>query len=353
MKLMKMPKIYLIVLLSLGFTTGNSTSASASDIPITDSNLYILDMSKSLNTSELWLSLRQSIQEKLIQPFGNPKAKSYSAKPASDITISTISKISANSPTFTIVSKRDSQEIWGVVEKNFPKSNEARKEQIIKALFAPGGVWMEQSKIFSTQKVNAPTKPNCERAMISQMKLSNWIKNTSVSIQADLASNLCKKLIDIANKYNEVDKYLSNSTCKASDKCSDVTGAILKSTRFASDIYDPANKSSSGLCIAIASDMLNDAVSIKPKTLLDSRFYALNSKSTVEANSAGVKAAKSVGVKFPSGLKTKVVIVGMGTGPKPLPLDRTSFLDAYWNGFFTSAGISQSSQTQSINKACA
>ena len=353
MKLMKMPKIYLIVLLSLGFTTGNSTSAAASDIPITDSNLYILDMSKSLNTSELWLSLRQSIQEKLIQPFGNPKAKSISAKPASDITISTISKISANSPTFTIVSKRDSQEIWALIDKSFPRSSEARKEEIIKGLFGGAGAWTNQSKIFSTQKVNAPTSSDCERAMKEDIKSANWIKYTSVSIQSNLASNLCKKLIDIANKYNEVDKYLSNSTCKASDKCSDVTGAILKSTRFASDIYDPANKSSSGLCIAIASDMLNDAVSIKPKTLLDSRFYALNSKSTVEANSAGVKAAKSVGVKFPSGLKTKVVIVGMGTGPKPLPLDRTSFLDAYWNGFFTSAGISQSSQTQSINKACA
>ena len=126
----------------------------------------------------------------------------------------------------------------------------------------------------------------------------------------------------------------------------------MRSTSYAADLL-ATSKSNPALCIAIASDMLNDSVGNKKKSDLDSEYHALKSKSEEDARSFGAKAAKSVGVQFPKNVKTKVVMVVLGSGPNPIPLNRSSYLVAYWSGFFSAAGIAQASQSQSINKACA
>ena len=338
--------------LILGFIQANPVMASSPAVPQAESNLYILDVSKSLITQDLWLSLRDSIQEKLLQPFGNPKGKKQSAKPSVDISVAIISKVSANSPLFNIVSRGDSDEIWKTLETRIKNLSPVRIDEINKALFDSGGVWAEQAEIFKQEKVTAPSEVSCRNSMLSSMKTRNWIKSLDIKIQTELSVKLCKKLVDIAARYNKVDSYLISPICKESDRCSDVTGAILKSTSYSADLLATSN-SKPALCIAIASDMLNDSPSIAKKSSLDSEYHALNTKSVEDARSIGASAARSVGVQFPKSVKTKIVMVGLGSGPDPIPLNRSSHLVAYWSGFFSAAGISQASQSQSINRACA
>lgn len=332
----------------------NPAQAQIVNVPQAQSNLYILDVSKSLFTQDLWFSLRDSIQEKLVQPFGNPKGKKQPAKPSVDISVSIISKASANSPLFNIVSRSDSDEIWKTLDNRISGLNSVRIDELNKALFDSGGVWAEQAEIFKQEKVIAPSEISCRSSMLKSMKNKTWIKNLNTEIQTELSVKLCKKLIDIATKYNKVDTFLTSPICEDSDRCSDVAGAILKSTSYASDLLAKSKSTSKPeLCIAIASDMLNDSVGITRKSSLDSEYHALNAKSEQDARSMGANAARSVGVYFPKGVKTKVVMVGLGSGPNPIPLNRSSHLVAYWNGFFSAAGINQSSQSQSINRACA
>lgn len=333
------------------FIQANPAQAQITTVPQAQSNLYILDVSKSLITKDLWFSLRDSIQEKLVQPFGNPKGKKQPAKPSVDISVSIISKVSANSPIFNIVSRSDSDEIWKTLDSRIPGLNSVRIDELNKALFDSGGVWAEQAEIFKQGKVIAPSDFNCRSSMLKSMKNKTWIKNLNTEIQTELSVKLCKKLIDIATRYNKVDTYLTSPICKDTDRCSDVAGAILKSTSYASDLLAKST-SKPALCIAIASDMLNDSVGIARKSSLDSEYHALNAMSEQDARSIGANAARSVGVYFPKSVKTKVVMVGLGSGPNPIPLNRSSHLVAYWNGFFSAAGINQSSQSQSINRAC-
>jgi hypothetical protein len=345
-------KPFLIASLLLTLMQVNNNSAHAITVPQADSNLYILDVSKSLITEDLWLSLRQSIQAKLIQPFGNPKGKKQPAKPSVDISVSIISKVSANSPMFNIVSSRDSDEIWNIIDSKIQGLNSSRIDQIVKVLFDSGGVWAEQAEIFKSEKVIAPSETGCRNSMLNSMKNKNWIKNLNKDIQSELSVKLCKKLIDIADRYNKVDTYISNPICKGTDRCSDVAGAILKSTQYASDLIS-TSKSQRALCIAIGSDMLSDSVGMAKKSALDSEYHALNAKTEDDAKLMGANAARSVGVQFPKSIKTKIVMIGLGSGPDPIPLNRSSFLVAYWNGFFSASGINQASQSQSINRACA
>lgn len=338
--------------LILGVIQANPALAKIPSVPQAESNLFILDVSKSLITQDLWFSLRDSIQEKLVQPFGNPKGKKSLAKPSVDISVSIISKVSANSPFFNIVNRSDSDEVWKTIENRISGLNAVRIDEINKALFDSGGVWAEQAEIFKQETVIAPNEGSCRNSMLNSMKTRTWVKNLNKKIQTELSVKLCKKLIDIAARYNKVDSYLVSPICKDSDRCSDVTGAILKSTSYAADLV-ATSKSNPALCIAIASDMLNDSVGNIKRSSLDSEYHALNSKSEADARTIGANAARSVGAQFPKSVKTKVVMVGLGSGPKPIPLNRSSHLVAYWSGFFSAAGISQAGQSQSINRACA
>jgi hypothetical protein len=106
------------------------------------------------------------------------------------------------------------------------------------------------------------------------------------------------------------------------------------------------------LCVAIASDMLNESPGVSTISILDSKHVAKTATSLESAKATGAKAARSVGIKFPSDVSIRVVIVGIGTGQNPLPLDRNSYLLAYWEGFLTESGVRQTDQAQSLNQAC-
>ena len=63
-----------LVLGLLGFG-GNPARAQGIPIPEAESNLFILDVSGSVNSAELWKSLKNSSVSKLEQPFGSPITK--------------------------------------------------------------------------------------------------------------------------------------------------------------------------------------------------------------------------------------------------------------------------------------
>jgi hypothetical protein len=98
--------------------------------------------------------------------------------------------------------------------------------------------------------------------------------------------------------------------------------------------------------------MLNESPGVSRKSVLNSEHIALTATTLEKAKAAGISAAKLVGIKFPAEVETRVVMVGIGTGQSPLPLDRNSFLLAYWEGFFTQSGVKQTDQAQSLNQAC-
>jgi hypothetical protein len=79
---------------------------------------------------------------------------------------------------------------------------------------------------------------------------------------------------------------------------------------------------------------------------------ALSATSLADAKNAGIAAAKSVGISFASDVSVRAVMVGIGSGPNPIPLDRNSFLLSYWEGFWTASGVKQTNQAQSLNQAC-
>ena len=106
------------------------------------------------------------------------------------------------------------------------------------------------------------------------------------------------------------------------------------------------------LCIAIASDMLNESPGMSQASKLNSKRIAITASSLAEAKSAGVAAAKSVGISFPADISVRAVMVGIGSGPKPIALDRNSYLLSYWEGFWTESGVKETNQAQSLNQAC-
>jgi hypothetical protein len=105
-------------------------SPTAAHAAQTESNLFILDVSGSTDSVALWKNLRVSVTSKLSQPFGNPKIGSIPYKSPVDVSITSVSKNSQNSPIFPIVTNADSKKMWGAVEQVFPNSTDARLKRI-------------------------------------------------------------------------------------------------------------------------------------------------------------------------------------------------------------------------------
>jgi len=99
--------------------------------------------------------------------------------------------------------------------------------------------------------------------------------------------------------------------------------------------------------------MLNNFPGMSDKSALNTRKIVLDSAMTAGmAKSLGRQAAEQSGVKFPAQLPVRIFVLGQGTGPNPIPLDKNSILTAYWNGFWEAAGISSSNQIRSLDQAC-
>ena len=341
-----------LVLGLLGFG-GIPARAQGIPIPEAESNLFILDVSGSVNSVELWKSLRNSVISKLEQPFGSPIVKDGKRRLPVDISVTSVSKNSANSPIFTIVNKKDSKEMWGAIDRAYPRSSKARWQVFDTGFFGDKGIWIDLIKIFEQTNIVIPTSASCNSSALEKLNLGDpFLQRAKADQKKLILGVICEKFIKIATNLQLADAYFSQPTCKKGDICSDITGAIYRSTSLAEDLARTSDKIKPALCIAIASDMLHESKGMLKSSSLNSKNIAETAATLKIAQDLGSMAAESVGVKFPTSITTRVVMVGIGSGPTPIALERNSFLLAYWKGFWTSAGVKVSNQAKSLNQAC-
>jgi len=348
-----------LLLMALIASVVTPTSAQADiKLPPAESNLFILDVSGSTNSTELWRTLKISATSKLGQPFGQPISNSISKKLPVYVSITSIAKNSQNSPTFSIVAKADAKKIWGAVDQVFPDSTDSRLKRITEELFGDSGVWASQARIFARSTIVVPTSAACRSSTLNAINKRPFLRNTDASNKNVLASAICERVISAAKGMSQANSYFSKPICDPNAVCSDIAGAIFRATNMAADLALADRDTVNGrpvknkLCIAIASDMLNESPGVSRTSVLNSKHIALTATTLEKAKAAGMSAARSVGIKFPTEIETRVVMVGIGTGQNPLPLDRNSYLLAYWEGFFTQSGVKQTDQAQSLNQAC-
>jgi hypothetical protein len=355
-----------LTVFALAFLTAFSTAliaptaahAAEIKIPPAESNLFILDVSGSTNSVELWKNLKASVTSKLNQPFGHPIAKSIPTKLPVYVSITSIAKNSQNSPLFSIVTKDDAMKLWGAVEQVFPKSTDSRLERITDELFGESGAWASQAKIFTRSKIVVPAVADCRRSTINAINKGQFLSSTDEKNKTVLAGAICERVISIAKSLKQADDYFSKPVCDPKAVCSDIAGAVYRATSLAADLASQkpdlvnGKEVKSKLCIAIASDMLNESPGMSSSSVLNSKQVALKAATEAKAKESGMAAAKAVGIKFPAEISTRVVMVGIGTGSNPIALERNSYLLSYWEGFWTASGVKQTDQAQSLNQAC-
>lgn len=346
------------VLMGSLVSIASPTAAQAIELPVAESNLFILDVSGSTDSVQLWKNLKSSVTAKLSQPFGNPITKSVPRKYPVDVSITSVAQNSQNSPVFSIVNKSDAKQIWGAVEQVFPDSTDKRLKAITSELFGDNGPWAVQAKIFSRSKIVVPTAATCKKSTLNSINKGSFLRNTDEANKLVLSDAICGQIISISKNLKQADDYFSKPVCDKKAICSDIAGAIYRSTNLAADLASQKRDLVNGkevphkLCIAIASDMLNESPGMPPTSKLNSKKIAMGATSLADAKNAGVAAAKSVGISFPSSVRVRAVMVGIGSGPNPIALERNSFLLAYWEGFWSASGVGEANQAQSLNQAC-
>jgi len=355
-------KIALITLLSIVLVSAFFASPSNATLkpPSSQKVLFILDVSGSTNSSQLWKeSLRPSLIKKLSQPFGYPLNKGLENKSPSDISVTTVQTNSIDSPIFEIVSRSDAVSLWAAIDTaGGGDPNSARLKEIVSDIFSGSGAWTKQSVYLTRSKIIVPSLPKCIQSTLNGFKISSYFEDEPIENQKQIATAVCRISITIGKRILQVDNYFKNPKCAINSSnsprtCSDIIGAILQATSAASDLVnDDSHNGSKKFCIAIASDMLNKSPGVSPNSPLDSKNVAMKATSTKDARALGSKAAELANVKFPRGVEIRVSILGQGTGPNPLPLDKNSNLAAYWDGFWESAGVKGSNSVRSLDEAC-
>jgi len=206
--------------------------------------------------------------------------------------------------------------------------------------------------VFSRSKIVPPARGVCQSSVVKSFQNSQFMNDLDQTSKLSSAQVICGLVIDISKRLQAADDYFLNPNCvKIKNSCSDIIGAILNTTYAANDMYTQGARSK--LCVAIASDMLNNFPGIATKSALNTRKIVLASTTTAEmAKSLGRQAAEQAGVKFPAQVSVRIFVLGQGTGPNPVPLDKNSILTAYWSGFWQAAGISSSNQIRSLDQAC-
>jgi len=329
-----------------------SAASLFSLLPPSERNIFILDVSGSTNSAQLWKnSLRPSLVKKLGQPFGVPTQRGLDTVFAPmDVTVSVINAQSMDAPIFQIVSFKDAEKMWGLIDKVGENPSSRRLKLIMEDIFGGQGVFTQQVQVLARSQVVVPVLSTCERSVINSFKTAQYMNDLDSSRKTNAAKTICGLVISIAKRLQKADQYFENPDCGSTKACSDIAGAILRATASASDLY--AQNPKSKLCLAIASDMLHTAPGMSESSPLNSRRVTMKAKSPNEAKLIGAEAAQLVGIKFPRGMSVRVTVLGQGSGPNPIPLEKNSILTGYWQGFWEAAGVRNSGQMRSLDQAC-
>jgi hypothetical protein len=345
------------ILVGTLFSCFNPLPASAgptlfSLLPPSERSIFILDVSGSTNSTQLWkTSLRPSLVKKLGQPFGVPTQKGLDKVTAPmDVTVSVINAQSMDAPIFPIVSLKDAEKMWGLIDKVGEKPTSKRLELIMQDIFGGQGAFTQQVSVLARPKVVVPVASTCEKSVINSFKTAAYMNDLDPIRKSDAAKTICGLVISMAKRLLLADQYFAKSECGVASPCSDIVGAILRVTDSASDLY--AGNPKSKLCIAIASDMLHFSAGMASSSPLDTRRVVMNAKSPSDAKLIGAKAARVVGINFPQNMPIRVTVLGQGSGPDPIPLEKNAILTGYWEGFWEASGVKNSSQVRSLDQAC-
>ena len=351
--------IALVATMSLGLLGIGGAPANASHtlfhlLPPIERNIFILDISGSTNPAQLWKNtLRPSLIRKLAQPFGSPTGKGLDQNLAPvDVAIRVINAQSVDAPVFPIVQLQDAEKMWGLIDDIGQSPTKGRLKLIVQDFFGGNGAFTRQATIFSKPKITVPTSTVCQSSVFKSFQTGRFMNDLDQVSKSASAKVICSLTIAIAKRLQVADTFFANPNCVAvNNSCSDIVGAILNTTYAASDVFtqDPKSK----LCVAIASDMLNNYPGMSATSPLNTRKVVLDAKTTSElAYSKGRQAAEQSGVRYPPRMAIRVFVLGQGTGPNPIPLDKNFLLTSYWKGFWDASGISSSSQVRSLDQAC-
>jgi hypothetical protein len=316
-------------------------------------SFFILDTSGSVNADMNWTrSLRPSIIAKLQQPFGQPH-ESNSPKNPQDIFVTSITSNSVDAQIFPVVTSKDAEIIWGMVDRVGVNPSRARLAEMIKDLFGGGGVWSQHSGFLAKSPLVIPSLSTCQSAVVRSLGNTQYFGRSSPEEKKDVAKTLCGRVIEIGIRLEAIDQSLGTSTCNNSGKCSDIIGALTNAVAAVQDMVSSQPRGTNpAVCVAIASDMLNNSPGMSTDSLLNSRRIAMKATSTQDALGKGIQAAEMTGIKFPKRASVRVVILGMGTGPNPLPREKNSMLKSYWDGFWQASGIKKTQLGTSLDRAC-
>ena len=342
------------LLLSLVF------SPKANAALLAEKNLFILDVSGSTDFKSLWkFSLRPSIVNKLSQPFGFPEGATKSGKAVApiDITLFAISANSYDEPILPIVTSSDANELWSVVYDVGSNPSKPRLKEISDSIFGGKGIFTIQSEALRSTPLTVPNIANCERESIETLRTSTsgFLRDAEPSQRKQIAQVVCKLSNRIALNLKTADDYFRTPHCPGNGKpCSDIFGAIARASDVARDLASGVTGNQKpAMCIAIASDMLHNDEGMKKDSILNSREIARTSTKS-EALNKGKLASQAVDLAFPSKTKLnlRVVVLGQGTGTKPLPIEYRSVLNSYWSGVWQQSGVLKTGVSTSLDKAC-
>ena len=347
----KKQHLFLVLVLSLLLTGIPRVEArNHSLFPSSEKVIYLLDISGSSDSINLWRLLRNSLLERLDSAMGAPNRKGLTPKKPTDLSISVINSNSSSSTPIEIISIKDTERLWSFMIKKVGGGNptEARMRDIYKDFFGGSGVYRELvEKYIQDETIISPTGIECEKSAEENLKQGLFMDNVTPSIRTQATKEVCTIINKLSNGIKKADAiFLTSPKCKKGG-CSDVVGAVRVAAAVARDL---SKGKKAKLCIAIASDMLNNSPKIT-KTGPWNTFYAIkNSATLLDAQKNGEIVASQSGILFSSKVKIRVEVIGQGGGTKFNP-ELTSKLDAYWNGFWKAVGLQNRQQT-SLDQAC-
>ena len=319
--------------------------------PAADKSLFILDTSGSNDAKQLWSGLRTSIIKKLPKAMGLPIVNGIE-KPLApfDITVTAINADSENAPTFSIVERSDAEKMWSLIHVKIGKGpTKLRLKKILLDFFGPAGAYeLLIQKYLSRDSQERLNVATCPKEVEEMWKSNNeFMGNYEKSRKLYAAKTVCEIVSKISVKLIEADKFFTISNCPGSARCSDVIGALHRAAASAAEAYDKDPKSR--LCIAIASDMVNNNSRIDRNGSQNTKEVVMNAVSLEDAIAHGKKAATTADVKFPPRM-IKVSVIGQGSGGiKP---DKQQILSAYWKGFWSASGVSSDRNVAALTEAC-
>ena len=318
--------------------------------------VYFLDVSSSSDSERLWTFLKTSLLERLETALGAPSRPGIkkAIKPT-DLSISVINDNSQSAQVIEILSVRDAERIWGFMINKVGggKPTSLRMEEIYKDFFGNPGVYSALVREFAEEgQSQSISTSSCQRRAEAEFKRGNFMDNVTPSIRMEASKEVCSVITKLIRGINLADEVFESDQC-GQKACSDVIGAVQRAQAVAVDLTKGRviNGTKPKLCLAIASDMLNNYPGISKTSPWNTIQAIKNSRSTEDAENLGRTVAEEASIKFTSKVKVRVEVIGQGAS-KNFPRELRSKLDAYWNGFWNSAGVQGSAQQASLDQAC-